>query len=117
MKQGQISQEQIIGILQQAERGEHTVAAICRAHGITETTFYRWRKKYGDMTVAEAARLRELERENARLKRLLAERDLELAAIKQPLTIKPLKPHDQAQPERFLVDVAGCLLNAWPVPS
>ena len=88
MKQGQISQEQIIGILQQAERGEHTVAAICRAHGITETTCSRWRKKYGDMSVAEAARLRELERENARLKRLLAERDLELDATKERLTTK-----------------------------
>jgi putative transposase len=88
MKQGQISREQIIGILQQAERGEQTVAAICRAHGITETTFYRWRKKYGDMTVAEAARLRELERENARLKRLLAERDLELDATRELLTKK-----------------------------
>lgn len=86
MKQGQISQEQIIGILQQAERGEQTAAALCRAHGITETTFYRWRKKCGDMTVAEAARLRELERENARLKRLLAERDLELDATKELLT-------------------------------
>jgi putative transposase len=88
MKQGQISQEQIIRILQLAERGEQTVAAICRAHGITETTFYRWRKKYGDMTVAEAARLRELERENARLKRLLAERDLELDATRELLTKK-----------------------------
>lgn len=88
MKQGQISQEQIIGILQQAERGEQTVATICRAHGITETTFHRWRKKYGDMSVAEAVRLRELERENARLKRLLAERDLELDATKELLTKK-----------------------------
>lgn len=88
MKQGQISQEQIIGILQQAERAEQTVAAICRAYGITETTFYWWRKKYGNMTVAEAARLRELERENARLKRLLAERDLELDATKELLTKK-----------------------------
>lgn len=70
MKQGQISQEQIIAILQQAERGEQTVATICHAHGITETTFYRWRKKYGDLSVSEATRLRELERENARLKRL-----------------------------------------------
>ncbi|HEY1391578.1 MAG TPA: transposase [Ktedonobacterales bacterium] len=88
MKQGQISQEQIIAILQQAERGEHTVATICRAHGITETTFYRWRKKYGDLSVSEATRLRELERENARLKRLLAERDLELDATKELLTKK-----------------------------
>ena len=86
MKQGQIKHEQIIGILQQAERGEQTVAAICRAHGITETTFYRWRKIYGDMSVPEAVRLRELERENARLKRLLAERDLELDATRELLT-------------------------------
>ncbi|MGH3431194.1 MAG: transposase [Mycobacteriales bacterium] len=88
MKQGQISQEQIIAILQLAERGEQTVATICRAHGITETTFYRWRKKYGDLSVSEATRLRELERENARLKRLLAERDLELDATQELLTKK-----------------------------
>ena len=88
MKHGQISQEQIIGILQQAERGEQTVTAICRAQGITETTCSRWRKKYGDLSVSEAARLRELERENARRKRLLAERDLELDATKELLTKK-----------------------------
>jgi putative transposase len=88
MKQGQVSQEQIIGILQQAERGEQTIAAVCRVHGITETTFYRWRKIYTGMTVPEAVRLRELERENARLKRLLAERDLELDATKELLTKK-----------------------------
>src|SRR5258708_24261332 len=116
MKQGQISQEQITGILQQAERGEHTVAALCRAHGITETTFYRWRKKYGDMTVAEAARLRELERENARLKRLLAERDLELDATKELLTKKALKPHDQRQAVRFLVERGVWCQNGGPVP-
>jgi putative transposase len=88
MKQGQVSHEQIIGILQQAERGEQTVAALCRVYGITETTFYRWRKKYTGMTVPEAVRLRELERENARLKRLLAERDLELDATKELLAKK-----------------------------
>lgn len=88
MKQGQISQEQIIGILHLAEQGEQTVAAICRAYGITETTFYRWRKKYGDLTISEATRLRALERENTRLKRLLAERDLELDATKELLTKK-----------------------------
>lgn len=88
MKHVQISQEQIIGILHLADQGEQTVAAICRAQGITETTFYRWRKKYGDLTVSEAVRLRELERENTRLKRLLAERDLELDATKELLTKK-----------------------------
>lgn len=88
MKQGQVSHEQIIGILQQAERGEQTIAALCRVYGITETTFYRWRKKFTGMTVPEAVRLRELERENARLKRLLAERDLELDATKELLAKK-----------------------------
>jgi putative transposase len=88
MKQGQVSQDQIMGILQQAERGDQTIAALCRVHGITETTFYRWRRKYTGMTVPEAVRLRELERENARLKRLLAERDLELDATKELLTKK-----------------------------
>lgn len=88
MKLSQVSQEQIIEILQQAERGEQTIAALCRVHGITETTFYRWRRKYTGVTVPEAVRLRELERENARLKRLLAERDLELDATKELLTKK-----------------------------
>jgi putative transposase len=88
MKQEQFTQEQIIGILQQAERGGQSVAMLCRAAGIAEVTFYRWRKKYGGMTVSEAARLRELERENARLKRLLAERDLELDATKELLAKK-----------------------------
>lgn len=88
MKQGQFSEERIIALLQQAERGEQSVAALCREQGISEVTFYRWRKKYGGMTVSEAQRLRELERENARLKRLLAERDLELDATKELLSKK-----------------------------
>ena len=74
--------------MQQAEKGEQSVATICREQGIAEVTFYRWRKKYGGMSVSEAARLRELERENARLKRLLAERDLELDATKEFLAKK-----------------------------
>jgi putative transposase len=89
MKHSQVSHEQIIGILQQAERGEQPIATLCRAYGITETTFYRWRRKYTGVTVPEAVRLRDLERENARLKRLLAERDLELDATKELLTRKP----------------------------
>lgn len=102
MQQGQVSQEQIIGILQQAERGEQTVAAICRAHGITETTFSRWRRKYGDMTVAEAARLRALERENARLKRLVATGRARSGVGCDPCHQgaahkKALKPHEQRQ--------------------
>lgn len=88
MKQGQFSQEQIVAILHQAEKGEQTIQAICREHGITETTFYRWRKIYGGVTVSEAHRLKELEKENQRLKRLLAERDLEVDALKEYLAKK-----------------------------
>ena len=88
MKQGQFSQEQIVAILHQAERGEQPIKEICREHNITETTFYRWRKIYGGMSVSEAHRLKELEKENARLKRLLAERDLEVDALKEYLAKK-----------------------------
>lgn len=82
------SEEQIIGILHEAERGEATVGGVCRKHGIAEQTFYRWRKKYGGLEVADARRLRELERENARLKRMLAERDIEIDAMKEYLRKK-----------------------------
>ena len=88
MKQGQFSQEQIVAILQQAEKGDQTIQAICREHGLTETTFYRWRRIYGGMDVSEAHRLKELEKENARLKRLLAERDLEVDLLKEYLAKK-----------------------------
>ena len=88
MKQGQFSQEKIVSILHQAEKGETTIQAICREHGITEPTFYRWRRMYGGMSVSEASRLKDLEKENARLKRLLAERDLEVDVLKEYLTKK-----------------------------
>jgi putative transposase len=85
MKPNQHTAEQIIKILEQAEKGEQTVAAVCREHSIAENTFYRWRKAYGGMSVNEAQRLKELEKENARLKRLLAERLLEVDALKELL--------------------------------
>jgi putative transposase len=85
MKPNEHTAEQIIKILDQAATGEQSVAAVCREHGIAETTFYRWRKTYGGMTVNEAQRLKELERENARLKRLLAERVLEIDLLRQLL--------------------------------
>jgi putative transposase len=88
MKPTQHTAEQIIRILEQAEKGTQTVAAICREHGIAENTFYRWRKAYGGMSVSEVQRLKELEKENARLKRLLAERMLEVDALKELLAKK-----------------------------
>ena len=88
MKQSKFTEEQIISILREAEKGDQTIGAVCRAHSISENTFYKWRQKYGGMEVADARRLRELEKENARLKRLLAERDIEIDAMKEVLAKK-----------------------------
>ena len=88
MRESEFSPEQIVRILQHAEKGEQSISGVCQHHGITSTTFYRWRRKYGGMTVPDSHRLRELERENARLKRLLAERDLEVDALKEYLAKK-----------------------------
>jgi len=88
MKTNQHTAEQIVKILEQAERGEQTIGAVCRERGITETTFYRWPKAYGGMSLNEAQRLKELEKENSRLKRLLAERMREVDALKELLAQK-----------------------------
>jgi putative transposase len=85
MKTGHYTAEHIIKILEQAEKGEQPIAAVCREHGIAENTFYRWRKGYSGMSINEAQRLKELEKENGRLKRLLAERMLELDLLKELL--------------------------------
>ena len=88
MKISQFSTEQIIKILERAEREEQSISALCRAYGISEATFYRWRKQFGGMSVNEAQHLKALEKENARLKWLLAERDLEVDALKELLAKK-----------------------------
>jgi putative transposase len=67
------SEEQIVSILREAEAGAMTVKDLCRKQGISEYTFYRWRNKYGGMDVPDARRLKQLESENAKLKRMLAE--------------------------------------------
>jgi putative transposase len=83
MKLTQHTAEQIIKMLDQAETGEQTIAAVCRAHGSAENTFYRWRKAYGGMAVNEAQRRKDLENENGRLKRLLAARVLEIDLLQE----------------------------------
>ncbi len=88
MQKSQFTDEQIVAILQQAEKGEKSISEVCRQHNISENTFYRWRTRFGGMNTNEAARVRELEKENARLKRLLAERDLEVDIIKEILAKK-----------------------------
>ena len=83
MKKTRFSEEQIVRILRQAETADRTVAEVCKQHGICEQTWYRWKKKFGQMDVPDVRRLRELEKENSRLKRLVAERDLEIDAMQE----------------------------------
>jgi putative transposase len=87
MKRKRFSEEQIIGVLKEHEAGAKT-AELCRKHGISDATFYNWKSKYGGLDVSEARRLRSLEGENAKLKKLLAEAHLDNAALKDLLTKK-----------------------------
>ena len=82
MKRSRFSEEQIIGILREQEAGAAT-ADVCRRHGISSATFYNWKAKYGGLSVSEAKRLRALEDENRRLKKLLAEAELDKAMLKE----------------------------------
>lgn len=87
MKRSKFTEEQIIGILREPEAGAKT-ADLCRRHGISSATFYAWKSKFGGMDVSDAKRLKALEEENARLKRLLAESLLDQAALKDLLSRK-----------------------------
>lgn len=85
MKKQRFSEEQIVRMLRQAETANQTVAEVCKEHGVSEQTWYRWKKKFGQMEVPDVRRLRELEKENGRLKRIVAERDLEIDALQEVL--------------------------------
>jgi putative transposase len=87
MKRKRFTEEQIIGVLKEHELGAKT-ADLCRRHGISEATFYNWKSKFGGMDVSEAKRLKALEGENAKLKRLLADAMLDNAALKDLLSKK-----------------------------
>ena len=87
MKKQRFGEEQIIGVLKEAEAGAKT-QELCRKHGISQATFYNWKAKYAGLTVSEARRLKALEQENAKLKRLLAEVELDKAALKDLLNRK-----------------------------
>jgi putative transposase len=84
MKRSRFSDEQIIGILKEHQAGLPT-AELCRKYGISDATFYTWRKKYGGMEVSEARRLKALEEENARLKKLLAESMMDVSTLREML--------------------------------
>ena len=87
MKRSRFSEEQIIGILREQEGGQPT-ADVCRRHGISGATFYKWKAKFGGLDVSEARRLEALEDENAKLKKLLAEQMLDVAALRELLSKK-----------------------------
>ena len=75
--------EQVIGILREAEIGTLSIKALCRKHNVTEQTFFRWRNKYGGLEVADTRRLKTIEAENARLKKLVAEQALVIDTLKE----------------------------------
>jgi putative transposase len=87
MKQSHFTEEQIIGVLKQAEGGMKT-AEICRQHGISSATYYKWKAKYGGLEVSEARRLKQLEEENRRLKQIVADLTLDNQALKTVLAKK-----------------------------
>lgn len=87
MKRKRFTEQQIIGFLKESEAGV-PVKDLCRKHGFSDAAFYKWRGKYGGMQVSEAKRLRELEAENAKLKKLLAEAALDVEALKVAFGVK-----------------------------
>jgi putative transposase len=87
MKRKRFTEEQIIGVLKEHEVGART-ADLCRKHGISEATFYNWKNKFGGMDVSEARRLKQLQEENGKLKKLLADAMLDNSALKDLLSKK-----------------------------
>ena len=87
MKKTRFTEAQIIGILNEQERGIK-VADLCRKHGICDATFYNWKSKYGGMKVDELKRLKELEQENARLKKIIANQSLDIDIMKDVISKK-----------------------------
>ena len=83
MRKSRFTDEQMVAIVRESERGGVTVEQVAKKHGITPTTLFRWRKRFGGLDASQAAELRRLQHENARLKKLVAERDLDIEILKE----------------------------------
>jgi putative transposase len=88
MRKPKLTDEQIVALLREAERGENTITEICKKAGVSEQTFYRWRNKFSGNTVQDVRKLKQMEKDNARLLRLLGQRDVEIDAMKELLAKK-----------------------------
>ncbi|WP_091686925.1 IS3 family transposase [Methylocapsa palsarum] len=106
MKKSRFSEEQIIGVLKEHQAGI-AVAEICRKHGISDATFYTWRSKYGGLEVSEAKRLKSLEEENRKLKKLLAESMLDVATLREALGKKLLTPGARRKVVSWAIEEKG----------
>lgn len=88
MRQSKLTDEQIVALLREAEKGEKSIAQLARENQVTEQTIYRWRRKFGGSTVPDVRRLKQLEKDNARLLRLLGQREVEIDGMKELLREK-----------------------------
>ena len=88
MRKPKLTDEQIVALLREAERGENTITELCKKAGVSEVSFYRWRNKFAGNTVQDVRKLKQLEKDNARLLRLLGQRDVEIDAMKELLAKK-----------------------------
>src|SRR5215468_6213032 len=106
MRKGRFSEEQIINVLNEHQAGI-PVVELCRKHGISDATFYTWRTKYGGMEVSDAHKLKALEEENRKLKKLLAEAMLDVATLREALGKKLLTPSSRRMAVTWAIEQKG----------
>ena len=106
MRQSRSTETQIVSILKETEAGL-PVTEVCRKHGVSAATYYKWKAKYGGLDASELRRIKELEAENAKLKRMFADLALENTALKDLIEKKALRPPERRMAVDYLIDVHG----------